>query len=106
MRDDELDALVAHDERLEVLRDRRQPAAAVDEDRDGSLDGEREDRLQALVVERERLGARVELDPLRAEVEAASCLLERLRGQVEADERDEPALRAVGVGERPVVRDA
>ena len=55
------------------------PAAAVDEDRHRSLDGEREDRLQPLVVEGERLRARMQLDPARAEIEAAPCLLERLR---------------------------
>ena len=50
VRDDELDALVAPDEGLEILGDRRQSAAAVDEDRDASLDGEREDRLEPLVA--------------------------------------------------------
>ena len=74
--------------RLEMLGDRRQPAAAVDEDRHRALEREREDRLEPLVVERERLRARVELDPARAEVERAPRLLERARRQVEADERE------------------
>ena len=39
------------------------PSAAVDEDRHRALDGELEDRAEALVVEREGLRARVELDP-------------------------------------------
>ena len=104
VRDDQLDALVPPDERLEVLRDRRKPATAVDEDRHGPLDREREDRLQPLVVERERLRARVQLDPARAEVEAAPRLLERLCGEVEPDEGDERSARALGVGERAVVR--
>ena len=92
------------DERLEILGDRRKAAAAVDEDRHRPLDREREDRLKPLVAERERLRPRMELDPARAEVEAAPCLLERLRREVEADERDEPPSRSLGVGERPVVR--
>ena len=66
VRDDELDALVAPDERLEVLGDRRKPAAAVDEDRHGPLDREREHGLQPLVAQRERLRARMELDAARA----------------------------------------
>ena len=72
VRDDEPDALVAADERLEVLGDRRKPAAAVDEDRHRALDRELEDGLEPLVAQRERLRARVELDPARTEVEAAA----------------------------------
>ena len=76
MRDDQVDALVSSDERLEVLGDRRQPSAAVDENRNRTLDGELEDRLEASIVEGERLGAGVELDASRTEVEAALRLLE------------------------------
>ena len=45
----------------------------------------------------------MELDPARAEVEAARRLLDRALAEVEPDERDEPALRALGEGERAVV---
>ena len=56
-----------------------------------ALDGEREDRLQAVVPDRELLRAGMELDPARAEVEAADRLLERAGVEVEAHERDEAA---------------
>ena len=59
------------DEAREVVGDRRQPAAAVDQDRHAPLGREREHRREPLVVEQELLRARVELDPARAEVEAA-----------------------------------
>ena len=106
VRDDEPNALVAEDEGLEVLRDGRQPAPAVDEDRDGSLHRELEDRAEALVVEGERLRSRMQLDPACADVESALRLLEGSLAEVEADERHEAALRALGVGEDAVVRDA
>ena len=62
-----------------------------------------EDGPEPLVGRRELLGARVQLDPAGAEVEAARRLLDRRLVQVEADERDQPALRALGERERPVV---
>ena len=89
-----------------LVGDRRQPAAAVDQDRDASLGGEREHRRQPLVVQQEALRPRVQLDPARAEIEAARRLLDRLLAQVEAHERDQPAARALGERERAVVRGA
>ena len=94
------------DEPPQLVGDRRQPAAAVDEDRHAALGREREDRRQPLVVQLEALRARVELDPAGAEVEAASRLLERLLGQVEPDERDEAPVRPLRERERAVVRGA
>jgi len=55
-----------------------------------ACDREREDRLETLVVECERLRARVQLDSPSAAVEAAPRLLQRLRREVETDERDQP----------------
>ncbi len=49
--DDQPDAGVALDERGEVVADRRQPAAAVDQDRDVTLDREREDGVEPLVAD-------------------------------------------------------
>ena len=92
--------------RCEVVRDRRQAAAAVDQDRDAALRGKREDRREPLVVQQEALRARVELDPACAEVETAGRLFDRALGEVEARERDEAALRAPRELERPVVRRA
>ena len=87
-------------------RDRRQAAAAVDEDRHAALGRQREDGREPLVVEEELLRARMELDPARAEVEAASRLLDRPLVEREPDERDEPAVRARRELERPVVAGA
>ncbi len=91
------------DEALEPFRDRRQAAAGVDEDRDAALGREREDGREPLVVEQELLGARMELDPARAEVEAAARLLDRPLVEREPHERDEAAVRARRELERPVV---
>ena len=55
---------------------------------------------------RRDLGARVELDASRTGVEAPRRLLERRLVQVEPYERDQPAVRSCGEGERPVVRGA
>ena len=78
----------------------------MDEDRHAALRGELEDRAQALVRGGELLGAGVELDPARAGVEAAPRLLDRRLVQVEPHERDQPAVRPLGMGERAVVRGA
>ena len=59
------------DEALEAGRDRRQPAAGVDEDRYAAFGRECENGREPLVVEEELLGPRMELDAARAEVEAA-----------------------------------
>ena len=93
--DDQLRLGVGLDEPREVVGDRREAAAAVDQDRDAALGGELEDRREPLVVQEEALRARMELDPAGAEVEAAGRLLDRLLAQVEADEGDEAAVRAL-----------
>ena len=102
--DDQADAGVALDEGCEVVADRRQPAAAVNQDRHLALDREREDGVEPLVADRELLGAGMELDPARAEVEAAPRLLDRALREVEAHERDDPVGVLRRVGERAVVR--
>ena len=91
------------DELREAVRDRRQAAAAVDQDRHAPLLGQREDRLEAVVGRVEALRPRMELDPARARVEAPDGLLDRRLVQVEPDEGDQPAVRALGELERPVV---
>ena len=106
VRDDEGRIREALVEPGQVVGDRRQAAPAVDQDRHASLRRQREHRREPLVVQREALRPRVELDPARAGVEAALRLGDRLLGQVEADERDESTLGALGVRERPVVRRA
>ena len=53
--------------------------------------GQREHRREPFVARVEALGTRVELDPARAEVEAALRLLERRLVQVEPYERDQAA---------------
>jgi hypothetical protein len=78
----------------------------VDLDRYPALLGEREDRRQPLVGRVEPLRPRVQLDPARPRVEAAGGLLDRGLVQVEADERDQPAGRALRELERAVVRRA
>ena len=91
MRDDQLRLRIAVDERGELARDRRQAAAAVDQDRDAALRGQSEDRRQALVVQEEALRAGVQLDPASAEIEAADGLLDWMLTEVETDERDQGA---------------
>ena len=95
--DDQLDALVPADERLQVLGDRRQPAAAVDQDRHGALDREREDRPERSSSRANACDRGCELDPACAEVEDARRLLERPLGEVEPHERDETAAGALRV---------
>ena len=89
VRDDELRVRIGLDEAGEVVGDGRQAAAAVDQDGDSPLGREGEHGCEALVVQEELLRTRVELDAAGAEVEAADRFLDRLLGQVEADERNE-----------------
>ena len=104
MRDDQRRFGIRLHEAIEVVRDRRQPAAPVDQDRDAPLRCELEHRGQPLVVQEEPLGPRVQLDPARTRVEAARRLLDRLLREVEAHERNQPSTGAPRVLERAVVR--
>ena len=106
VRDDQLRRRVCVDEAREVVGDRRQAAAAVDEDRYAPLGRDREHRREALVVEHELLRARVQLDAARAAIEAALGFVDRIFGQVEPDEGDHPPVRARGELERAVVAGA
>ena len=103
VRDDQRPLRIRVVELPEVLGDRRQATPAVDEDRHPALGGEGEDRLQALVVQQEALGAGVELDPTGAPVETARRLLDRLGGEVEADEGDDEPRGALCGLQRAVV---
>ena len=76
----------------------------MDEDRHAPVRGQLEDRGEALVVQHEALRPRMELDPASAAVEAARRLLDRLFGQVEAHERDQPPAGTRRELERPIVR--
>ena len=104
--DDQVRLGVALDERREPGRDRRQTAAAVDQDRHAPLGRELEHRPEPVVGRVEALGARVQLDAAGAGVEAARRLLDRRLVQVEADEWNEAPLRSSRVRERAVVRGA
>ena len=103
VRDDQLRLRVCVDEACEVVGDRRQAAATVDEDRHAPLGRDREHRCEPLVVEHELLRARMQLDPARAAVETALGFVDRIFGQVEPDVRDHPPVRASGGLERAVV---
>ena len=89
-----------------VQAERRDPAAGVDQDRQRALVGERDDRVDLRVVERELLGARVELDPLGAGRERALGLGNRVVVRVDTAERDDQPVRVSGGGEHVVVRGA
>ena len=72
-----------------MLRDRRKSPPSVDQDRHAVLDGELEDRRKTFVVESKCLCPGMELDPLRAEVEATARLLDGPFREVETHEWDE-----------------
>ena len=78
----------------------------MNQDRHVAVGRELEDRRKPLVVQVELLGARVELDAACARIEAACRLADRILVQIEAHERDEPAVGECCKGERPVVRGA
>ena len=106
VRDDQLRLGIAVDDPAEVIRDRRQSAAAVDQHRHAALGRELEDRGQPFVVEEELLRARMQLDASRAEVEAALRFADRVLGQVEPNERNQPPLRSRREVERAFVAGA
>ena len=103
MGDDQPRLRVAVDHAREIIGDRRQPAATVDQHRHVSVGRELEDRREALVVQQKLLRAGVQLDALRAQVEAALRLADRVLGQVEANKGDQLPVRALGICQRPVV---
>ena len=92
VRDDELRVRIAIDYPRQVVRDRRQAAAAVDEDRDLPVGGELEDRGEALVVQQELLRPGMELDSLGAAVEHPCRLADRILREIQADEGDHPSV--------------
>ena len=102
--DDQLRLGIGVHQPRQVVGDRRQAAAPVDQDRHAALGGDRKNGREPLVVQEELLRAGMELDPLGAEVETTVCLLDRLLAEIEPDEGDQPTLAAGGVLERPVVR--
>ena len=89
MGEDELRLGVVLDESPQVIGDRRQTAAGVDQDRHAPLCGQPEHRVEPALAEVELLRPGVQLDAARAPVEAALGLGDRLRGEVEPAERDE-----------------
>ena len=64
---------------------RWQATPGVNQDRHGSLFGEREDAVHLLAVELERLRARMQLDPARAHRKTALGLVDRVFGRIEAE---------------------
>ena len=104
--DDQRHIRVRLDQAREPVGDRRQPAPAVDQDRDAALPCELEHRREPSVGRVEPLRARVQLDPACARVEAPRGLLDRRLVQVEPHERDQAALRALRERESAVVRGA
>ena len=89
-----------------VQSQRRDSPSGVDQHRQRALVRERDQRLDARIVERELLRAWMQLDSLRARVEAARGFLERSVMRVDTAERNQQALvlarggddRVVGLG--------
>ena len=90
----------------QVLADRRHAAAGVDQHRQAVLLGQREHRVEPVVVDGELLGARVQLDAAGAEREAAARLVDRALVEVEPGQRHEQAVGLGGPAEHAVVRRA
>ena len=86
-----------------VLAERRNPAAGVDQDRHAALLGDLEQVADLRVVEREPLGARVQLDATSAGVEGPPCLPGGIVVRVHAAERHEPPAAALGLRKHAVV---
>ena len=100
----ELGLRVVLDEVLEVLRDRRQAAPGMDQDRHAPFRREPEHRIELALAEIEFLGPGVELDPPRPG-RGSGRLGDRLGGQVEPAEGDERAVRRRGPLQDAVVGD-
>ena len=88
----------------ECAAERRDPAAGVDQDRQPPLVCDRDQVADRGVVEREPLGARVELDPARAGVERPLGLGDGAVVRVRRGSRDENAAGFGGGGDHEVVR--
>ena len=103
---DQLRVRMALDQVAQVVGDRGQAAAGVDQDGHAPLGRDAEHRVQGALAEVEGLGARMQLDAAGAGVERALGLLDRPLGQVEPAERDEHPLRRRRPLEHAVVRHA
>jgi hypothetical protein len=86
-----------------VLAEGRNAATGVDQHRNPALVRNREDAPYGRFVEREAVGAGMELDPTRAVVETTLGFAHRIVAGVEPAERDEPAVGRGGLGEDAVV---
>ena len=87
-----------------VPSERGDAAAGVAEDRQALLVREREDRLQVGMVEREALGARVQLDAAGTRRECPFGLGERGVVRVETAEREQAPAGRLGLADDHVVR--
>ena len=103
MREDQLRVRVARGERKGIVSKGGNAAPGVNQDRDAALAGERDERLDRRMVEREALGTRMELDPARPGREAAARLGERVVVRVDATEREKATVRCAGGRDRLVV---
>jgi hypothetical protein len=75
----------------------------VGQDRYAPLRGDRGCGREALVVQQEARGPRVELDSARTAVEAARGLIDPVLAEVEPDERDQAVGRPRSVLKGPVI---
>ncbi len=90
MREDQHHLGVAQREVRQPVGDRGHPASRMDQDRNRRFARQREDPVHLRPVERERLGAWVQLDPARALLDAALPLLHGRFGGVEPAEGNQP----------------
>ena len=104
MREDQRGPRVGARELERVPSERGDAAAGVNDDRQPALVGDGEDPADRPVAEPEPLGARMQLDPRRAESDGALDLAHRVAVVgIDAAERDQPAVGGLRRGEHPVV---
>ena len=103
VRQDQNHIRVAQGEVGQAVGDRGHSTARVDQDRNLGFFGERKDGIHLRAVERERLGARVQLDAARPVTDAAFALGDRAFGRVQATEGDQTTSAFLGPPQNTVV---